>query len=55
MRPPNPQNYDSDWDYREACEAYQAYLKGEPHPAQPRVVRQRLARQNPDSNQFAYD
>lgn len=55
MRMPNPRNYDSDWDYYEACEAYQAYLDGKPHNAQPIAVRQRLAQQDPDSNQFAYD
>lgn len=26
MRLPNPQHYESDWDYYEACEAYQASL-----------------------------
>lgn len=55
MRPPNPKNFDSDWDYYEACEAYQAYLDGTPHPTQPIIVQQRLAQQDSDSNQFAYD
>lgn len=55
MRSPNPRNYDSDWDYYEACEAYRAYLNGEPHPAQPMIVQQRLDARNPDSNHFEYD
>lgn len=55
MRMPNPQHFDSDWDYYEAVEAYQAYLDGTPHPAQPLFVRQKLARRDPDSNQFEYD
>lgn len=55
MRQPSPHDYDSDWDYEEACEAYRAYLDGEPHSYQPIVVRQRLAQHDPDSNQFVYD
>lgn len=47
---PNPRNYDSDVDYYEAREAYQVYLDGKPHPAQPYVVRQRLYEQDPDGS-----
>lgn len=52
MRPPNPNHYESDWDYYEAQEAYQAYLDGTDHPALPLFVRQQMAYHNPDSNQF---
>ncbi|MGX2968686.1 hypothetical protein [Ursidibacter sp. B-7004-1] len=52
MKLPDPNHYESKWDYEEACEAYQAYLDGTPHPAQPIFVRQRLDRNNPDSNNF---
>lgn len=55
MRQPSPYDYDSDWDYEEACEAYRAYLDGMPHPLQPIVVRQRLAQHDPDSNDFIFD
>ena len=55
MKLPNPNHYDNKWDYEEACEAHQAYLDCTPHPAQPIIVRRRLAQQDPDSNQFAYD
>lgn len=52
MKMPIPRNYDSDVDYSEACEAYQAYLEGKPHPNQPRVVQLNLARKNPDCGMF---
>lgn len=55
MKMPFPHDFDSKDDYYEASEAYRAYLNGEPHPAQPKYVQQRLAQQDPDSNQFAYD
>lgn len=48
MRMPNPRNYESDVDYYEACDAYQAYLNGKLHPAQPYTVRQRLCEKYPD-------
>ncbi|MFK5074079.1 hypothetical protein ACI3PW_01285 [Glaesserella parasuis] len=52
MKMPDPNNYDSDWDYYEACEAYQAYLYGKPHSSQPIFVKQKLAQNDPDSNSF---
>lgn len=55
MRQPSPHDYDSDLDYYEALEAYQAYLDGEPHSYQPIFVRQRLAQHDPDSNDFIFD
>ncbi len=50
MKMPNPNHYESDWDYYEACEAYQAYLDGKPHDAQPIKTRRKLVRQDPDSD-----
>ena len=52
MKMPNPNHYESDWDYYEAMEAYQAYLDGKPHDAQPIVTQWKLARQDPDSDYF---
>lgn len=52
MNAPHPNNYDSDWDYYEAEEAYQAYLDGKPHHAQPIFTQHRLAQLDPDSNDF---
>lgn len=55
MQIPNPRDFDNDVDYTEACEAYESYLKGKTHPAQPNAIRFQLAHANPDSNYFAYD
>lgn len=54
MRMPNPQDFDSDIDYEDACEAYRAYLNGKTHLAQPSAIRFQLAHTDPDSNYFAY-